>query len=144
MEGRCRRTTSTAWTGLVLIGLSSSSGSGMLRPVRTSCSMCQLTNDTNRMETLNGRSLPPSPGRVTSRSTCSRTERRIVRIYELICERGQWQLVCASFYPSGSHRKWVGCVQAFLSIVDWPPIPEDGHLKVLHHRVDHLPVGQMQ
>lgn len=72
IEGRCRSTTSTAWTGLVLMGLSSSRGSGMLRPVRTSWSMCQLTNDTNLMDTLKGRSLPPSPGRVTSRSTCSR------------------------------------------------------------------------
>lgn len=72
MEGRCRSTTSTACTGLVLMGLSSSRGSGMLRPVRTSWSMCQLTNDTNLMDTLKGRSLPPSPGRVTSRSTCSR------------------------------------------------------------------------
>lgn len=69
MEGRCRSTTSTAWTGLVLMGLSSSRGSGMLRPVSTSWSMCQLTRDTNLMETLKGRSFPPSPGRVTSRST---------------------------------------------------------------------------
>lgn len=70
IEGRCRSTTSTACTGLVLIGLSSSRGSGMLRPVSTSWSMCQLTKDTNLMETLKGRSFPPSPGRVTSRSTC--------------------------------------------------------------------------
>lgn len=49
-----------------------------------------------------------------------------------------------SSYPRGSHRKWVGRVQALLSIVDWPPIPKDGHLKVLHHRVNHLPVGQTQ
>lgn len=70
MEGRWRRTTSTACTGLVLIGFSRSTGSDMTRPVRTSCSMCQLTNDTNLMVTLNGRSFPPSPGRVTSRSTC--------------------------------------------------------------------------
>lgn len=69
MEGRCRSTTSTACTGLVLMGLSSSRGSGMLRPVSTSWSMCQLTRDTNLMETLNGRSFPPSPGSVTSRST---------------------------------------------------------------------------
>lgn len=69
IEGRCRSTTSTACTGLVLIGLSSSRGSGMLRPVSTSWSMCQLTRDTNLMETLKGRSFPPSPGRVTSRST---------------------------------------------------------------------------
>lgn len=74
MDGRCRRTTSTAWTGLVLMGLSSSSGSGMLRPVSTSWSMCQLTRDTNLMETLKGRSFPPSPGRVTSRSTCDDRE----------------------------------------------------------------------
>lgn len=69
MEGRCRRTTSTAWTGLVLIGFSRSTGSATARPVNTSCSMCQLTNDTNLMVTLKGRSFPPSPGRVTSRST---------------------------------------------------------------------------
>lgn len=42
----------------------------MLRPVSTSWSMCQLTKETNLMETLKGRSFPPSPGRVTSRSTC--------------------------------------------------------------------------
>lgn len=77
MEGRCRSTTSTACTGLVLMGLSSSRGSGMLRPVSTSCSMCQLTRDTNLMETLKGRSLPPSPGRVTSRSTWVGKQRRL-------------------------------------------------------------------
>lgn len=70
MEGRWRRTTSTAWTGLVLIGLSSSRGSGILRPVSTSCNRCQLTRDTNLIVTLKGLSLPPSPGSVTSRSTC--------------------------------------------------------------------------
>lgn len=73
MEGRCRRTTSTAWTGFVLTGLSRSIGAGAPRPVKTSCSMCQLTNDTNLIVTLNGRSFPPSPGRVTSRSTWGRT-----------------------------------------------------------------------
>lgn len=57
-------------------------------------------------------------------------------------EAGQLQLV--SFYPCGSHGKWVGCVKALLSIIDWPPIPEDGHLEVLHHRVNYLPVGQTQ
>lgn len=76
MEGRCRSTTSTACTGLVLIGLSSSRGSGMLRPVSTSWSMCQLTKDTNLMDTLKGRSFPPSPGRVTSRSTFGEKERK--------------------------------------------------------------------
>ncbi|TNN78460.1 hypothetical protein EYF80_011243 [Liparis tanakae] len=65
MEGRCRSTTSTACTGLVLMGLSSSRGSGMQRPVSTSWSMCQLTRDTNFMDTLKGRSFPPSPGRLT-------------------------------------------------------------------------------
>lgn len=94
MEGRCRSTTSTAWTGLVLMGLSSSRGSGMLRPVRTSWSMCQLTNDTNLMDTLKGRSLPPSPGRVTSRSTCSRRragkmKKKKKREFERMKEFGQ-------------------------------------------------------
>ena len=70
MEGRCRSTTSTAWTGLVLIGLSNSSGSGKVRPVSTSCSRCQLTRETNLIDTLKGRSFPPSPGKVTSKSTC--------------------------------------------------------------------------
>lgn len=69
MEGRCRSTTSTAWTGLVLIGLSSSRGSGKVLPVKTSCSKCQLTRETNFIDTLKGRSFPPSPGNVTSKST---------------------------------------------------------------------------
>lgn len=69
MEGRCRSTTSTAWTGLVLIGLSSSRGSGKVLPVKTSCSKCQLTRETNFIDTLKGRSFPPSPGSVTSKST---------------------------------------------------------------------------
>lgn len=45
-------------------------------------------------------------------------------------------------HPCGCHRQWVGCVQALLSIIDWPAIPKDCHLKVLHHRVNHLPVQQ--
>lgn len=81
MEGRWRSTTSTAWTGLVLIGLSSSSGSGILRPVSTSCNRCQLTRDTNLILTLKGRSLPPSPGSVTSRSTCGHTTRSSATIH---------------------------------------------------------------
>ncbi len=50
--------------------------------------------------------------------------------------------VCVFFcpaHPCGCHRQWVGCIQALLPIVDWPAIPKDCHLKVLHHRVNHLP-----
>lgn len=202
MEGRCRSTTSTAWTGLVLMGLSSSRGSGMLRPVSTSWSMCQLTRDTNLMETLKGRSFPPSPGRVTSRSTWGGKRKeegekdKQVHIkadciwwgyvssgscqdWVYVCMHGRcviywryteclasgngellrlgacmlsrlhwremfvWILVCAFVFfpahPCGCHRQWVSSVQALLSIIDWPAIPEDCHLKVLHHWVNHLP-----
>lgn len=78
MEGRCRSTTSTAWTGLVLIGLSSSRGSGKVLPVKTSCSKCQLTRETNFIDTLKGRSFPPSPGSVTSKSTWVGEEKKII------------------------------------------------------------------
>lgn len=163
MEGRCRSTTSTACTGLVLMGLSSSRGSGMLRPVSTSWSMCQLTRDTNLMETLNGRSFPPSPGSVTSRSTWgggqkesrrTRQDKRrlahrrlcLLRVDLCVWRRNVYVfffyamcLWCFPAHPCGCHRQWVGCVQALLSIVDWPAIPKDCHLKVLHHRVNHLP-----
>lgn len=80
MEGRCRSTTSTAWTGLVLIGLSNSSGSGKVRPVSTSCSRCQLTRETNLIDTLKGRSFPPSPGKVTSKSTCWWEKSQLVKV----------------------------------------------------------------
>lgn len=43
-------------------------------------------------------------------------------------------------YPCRGHRKWVRCVEASFSIVDWPAIPENGDLKVLHHRVHHLSI----
>ena len=80
MEGRCRSTTSTAWTGLVLIGLSNSSGSGKVRPVSTSWSRCQLTRETNLIDTLKGRSFPPSPGKVTSKSTCWWEKSQLVKV----------------------------------------------------------------
>lgn len=44
-------------------------------------------------------------------------------------------------YPCGGHGKWICCVEASFSIVDWPTIPEDGYLKVLHHRVHHLSIS---
>lgn len=158
MEGRCRSTTSTAWTGLVLMGLSSSRGSGMLRPVRTSWSMCQLTRDTNLMETLKGRSFPPSPGRVTSRSTWKKKIKRVKEGFKV------WSIINLLFrtaagiqifstpllwwvfsaYPCGCHRQWVGCVQTLLSIINWPAISKDCHLEVLHHGVNHLPVQHEQ
>lgn len=136
----------------------------MLRPVSTSWSMCQLTKDTNLMETLKGRSFPPSPGRVTSRSTCrggggkkrdgtKKVRLHLVRVESVsmcVCRVCAIQVreiflcfyvyVClSSSHPCGCHRQWVGCVQAPLSIIDWPAIPKDCHLKVLHHRVNHLP-----
>lgn len=80
MEGRCRSTTSTAWTGLVLIGLSNSRGSGKVRPVSTSWSRCQLTRETNLIDTLKGRSFPPSPGKVTSKSTCWWEKSQLVKV----------------------------------------------------------------
>lgn len=143
MEGRWRRTTSTAWTGLVLIGLSSSRGSGILRPVSTSCNKCQLTKDTNLIVTLNGRSLPPSPGSVTSRSTCKHIEVNsfnfFTTIHFLIILSYQIQRFIS--HPCGSHGQRVGCVQTFLSVVNRSSIPKDGDLKVLHHGVHNLPVN---
>lgn len=43
-------------------------------------------------------------------------------------------------HPCRCYRQWVGCVQALLSIVNWPTISKDRDLKVLHHRVNNLPV----
>lgn len=100
MEGRWRRTTSTACTGLVLIGFSRSTGSDMTRPVRTSCNMCQLTNDTNLMVTLNGRSFPPSPGRVTSRSTY-KTGREVLKLWlSGVCVRKLCKLLTRKSFAS--------------------------------------------
>lgn len=52
--------------------------------------------------------------------------------------------VFSAAHPRRCHRQWVGCVQTLLSIVDWPAIPKDCHLEVLHHRVNHLPAQEEQ
>lgn len=61
MEGRCLMTTSRAWIV--------SKGTLGSRPESASCSACRLTQDTHLMDTLKMRSFP-SPGSVTSSSTC--------------------------------------------------------------------------
>lgn len=61
IEGKCLMTTSKAWTV--------SKGTLGSRPDRASCRACRLTQETPFIETLKLRSLP-SPGMVTSSSTC--------------------------------------------------------------------------
>lgn len=153
MEGRWRRTTSTAWTGLVLIGFSRSTGSDMAHPVRTSCSMCQLTNDTNLMVTLKGRSFPPSPGRVTSRSTWNwkhgikigtkkkrKRNSRLGQLFTLIfVHEHQHVISTTQSYPARGHTKRVSSVEAFLPIINWQTVTKNGHLEMLNHGVHHLP-----
>lgn len=61
MDGRCLMTTSRAWIV--------SKGTLGSRPESASCNACRLTQDTHLMDTLKMRSFP-SPGSVTSSSTC--------------------------------------------------------------------------
>lgn len=61
IEGKCLMTTSNAWIV--------SKGTLGSRPDSASCRACRLTQDTHLMDTLKLRSLP-SPGIVTSSSTC--------------------------------------------------------------------------
>lgn len=61
MDGKCLMTTSRAWIV--------SKGTLGSRPESASCNACKLTQDTHLMDTLKILSLP-SPGSVTSSSTC--------------------------------------------------------------------------
>lgn len=67
MEARCLMATSRAWTD--------SKGTGICPLTRASWSIRQLTMAIHLMETLNIRSLP-SPGIVTSKSTCKRPRKQ--------------------------------------------------------------------
>lgn len=41
-------------------------------------------------------------------------------------------------YPTSGNRKWASSVEAFLPIINWQTITEDGHLEMLNHGVHHL------
>lgn len=67
MEGKCLITTSRAWMV--------SKGTLGSRPERASCKACRLTQDIHFIATLNILSLP-SPGSVTSSSTCNNAKQQ--------------------------------------------------------------------
>lgn len=80
MEGKCLITTSRAWMV--------SNGTLGSRPERASCKACKLTQDIHLIATLNILSLP-SPGSVTSSSTCNNAKQQTKMILSI--ERENWE-----------------------------------------------------
>lgn len=83
MEGKCLITTSRAWMV--------SNGTLGSRPERASCKACKLTQDIHFMATLNILSFP-SPGSVTSSSTCNNAKQQTKMILSIDggSQKGQW------------------------------------------------------
>lgn len=78
MEGKCLITTSRAWMV--------SNGTLGSRPERASCKACKLTQDIHLIATLNILSLP-SPGSVTSSSTCNNAKQQTKMILSIEREK---------------------------------------------------------
>lgn len=148
IEGKCLMTTSKAWIV--------SKGTLGSRPDSASCRACRLTQDTHLMATLKLRSFP-SPGIVTSSSTCviSWEEMKrynavilqkysyffcfVLKIELLLLQVDVWNTYFISAYWQGH-----GSVKVLPSIIHRLSITKDLCFKVLDHVLHNFPEKKMK
>lgn len=145
IEGKCLMTTSKAWTV--------SKGTLGSRPASASCRACKLTQDTHLMDTLKLRSLP-SPGMVTSSSTCvvKKTETmlwyfnifsNVYAIFQRV-EILLWQVVLKNTYFVSAYGQGHGSVEILPPVIHWLSITKYLCFKVLDHMLHNFTENKMK
>lgn len=131
-------TTSKAWTV--------SKGTLGSRPASASCRACRLTQDTHLMETLKLRSLP-SPGMVTSSSTCVVDGREKIRI-RFLDFKSKGCFIIAAYLENNNlisaDGQGHGSVEILPPVIHRLSITKDLCFKVLDHVLHNFTKNTMQ